>query len=87
MERVDGNAVAGLLEEVFAVETTEIRGRCAACGAIAPLGAAYAYAHPYGPGAVVRCGSCESVLAVAVQGGGRVRLGCAGLTWLEIRDG
>jgi hypothetical protein len=84
MERVDGNAVAGLLQELFAVETTEARGRCDACGAIAELGAALAYAHPLAPGSVVRCGSCEAVLAVIVSGRGRTRLGFRGLTWIEV---
>ena len=30
---LDGNAVAGLLQEVFAVEVTTATGTCAACGA------------------------------------------------------
>ena len=32
--RLDGNAVGGLLGEVFAWETTAARGTCAACGAV-----------------------------------------------------
>ena len=86
MERVDGNAVAGILDEVFAFETTEARGRCDACGAVWQLGAAHVYAHPLAPGAVVRCRACESVLVVAVRADGRIRLACVGLTWLEIAE-
>ena len=84
MERVDGNAVAGALGQFLAVECTEARGRCAACGAIAPLGAEHAYAHPLAPGSVVRCATCEAVLAVVVEAGGRTRLAFAGLTWIQV---
>jgi hypothetical protein len=85
VERLDGNAVGGVLGEVFAVELTEARGRCESCGAIAALGAAHAYVRPLAPGGVVRCAACEAVLAVVVEAGGRIRLGLRGLTWLEIR--
>jgi ribosomal protein S27E len=84
VERVDGNAVAGALGQFLAVECTEARGRCAACGAIAALGAAHAYMHPLAPGSVVRCASCEAVLAVVVEAGGRTRLAFAGLAWIEV---
>jgi Family of unknown function (DUF6510) len=35
---LDGNAVAGLLQEVFAVEMTTAVGTCARCGAAGPVG-------------------------------------------------
>lgn len=85
MQRVDGNAVAGALGEFLAVESTEALGRCSACGAIAPLGVAHVYAHSQAPGAVVRCASCEAMLAVVVETAGRTRLTFAGLTWIEVR--
>ena len=87
MERVDGNALAGALGEVFAFEVTEARGRCAACGAVAAFAQAHVYAHSLAPGAVVRCAYCEAVLAVVARPAGRTRVALTGLTWLEIPVG
>jgi hypothetical protein len=58
MRWLDGNAVAGLLVEVFGAEmTTAVRG-CASCGAQRPVGAHRAYV---GMGAVLRCPVCGDV--------------------------
>jgi hypothetical protein len=37
--RLDGNAIGGLLREVFAAEVTSAGSCCAACGASEPVGA------------------------------------------------
>jgi Family of unknown function (DUF6510) len=58
--RLDGNAVAGLLAEVFALDATSAVVRCAGCGHEDPLGAATVYANA--PGVVVRCRGCAGVL-------------------------
>ena len=84
--RLDGNAAAGILREVFVHELSVARGACAACGAIAPLGSQHLYMYPLSPGAVLRCTTCQEVLMVFVHAGGRYRLGLRGLTWLEILD-
>jgi hypothetical protein len=84
--RLDGNAAAGILQEVFAHEMSAARGACAACGTIAPLGSQHLYMYPLSPGAVLRCTICQEVLMVFVHAGGRYRLGLRGLTWLEILD-
>ncbi|MGA8015148.1 MAG: DUF6510 family protein [Candidatus Dormiibacterota bacterium] len=81
---LDGNAVAGLLADVLAPEATAMRGRCASCGSVAPVGAQSLYMHPGAPGAVLRCHTCEGVLLVLVRRQGRVRFGLPGLTWLEV---
>ena len=86
--RLDGNAAAGLLREVFVAEMTAARGACATCGAVAEMGAQHLYMSPLSPGAVLRCRACEGVLMVAVRGPGRLRLGLQGLVWLEwLEDG
>jgi len=59
-QRLDGNAVAGLLAEVFALEATTAVVRCAGCGHEDALGAATVYANA--PGVVVRCRGCTGVL-------------------------
>jgi ribosomal protein S27E len=58
--RLDGNAVAGLLTEVFSVEATTAVGRCRSCGAEGALAEAMVYMHA--PGVVMRCPSCTAVL-------------------------
>jgi hypothetical protein len=82
--RLDGNAIAGFLQELFVAEVTDARGACSACGAVGPLGAQHLYMYPLAPGAVLRCKWCESVLMVLVHAGGRVRLAVQGMTWLEM---
>ena len=48
---LDGNAVGGLLIEVFGREMTSARGCCDGCGAINPLGAVLAFTEA--PGVVL----------------------------------
>ena len=84
--RLDGNAAAGLLREVFVHEMSAARGACACCGAIAQLGSQHLYMYPLSPGAVLRCAGCQEVLMVFVHAGGRYRLGLRGLTRLEMPD-
>jgi Family of unknown function (DUF6510) len=64
MEAVDGNAIGGLLWEVFGTEMTDAASVCASCGA-ARLVAELAVYRP-ALGTVVRCRSCDSVLMVFV---------------------
>ena len=70
--RLDGNAAAGILSELFAVEMTTAEGTCAGCGATNVLAAAQLYAQA--PGTVLRCPSCTAVLMCVVQlpGGGAI---------------
>jgi hypothetical protein len=84
--RLDGNAAAGLLQEIFVHELTSARGTCASCGAVGDIGAQHLYMSPRAPGAVLRCATCEGVLMVVVQAGGRIRVGLQGLVWLEVHD-
>jgi hypothetical protein len=84
--RLDGNAAAGLLQEVFVHEFTSARGACAGCGAVGEMGAQHLYMAPRSPGAVLRCAACDGILMVVVHAGGRFRLGLQGLVWLEMQD-
>jgi hypothetical protein len=84
--RLDGNAAAGLLREVFVHELTDARGACASCGAVGEMGAQHLYMSPRSPGAVLRCSVCEGVLMVVVHAGGRFRVGVQGLIWIEMQD-
>lgn len=65
MEPVDGNAIGGLLLEVFGAEMTTATGTCGSCGAVGQVAELVVY-RP-GLGTVVRCRSCDAVLMVLVQ--------------------
>ena len=84
--RLNGNAAAGILRDLFVTDLTAARGACASCGTIAAMGAQHLYMYPLAPGAVLRCAACTGVLMVLVHGGGRYRLALTGLTWLELSD-
>ena len=58
--RLDGNAVGGLIGEVFAFEATTAEGACDNCGTVAHVGQQMAYVSEIGT--VVRCVSCDNVL-------------------------
>jgi hypothetical protein len=77
---LDGNAVAGLLQEVFAVEMTNAIGTCGACGATEPMGAAHVFR---GAGVVFRCAHCDNTLAKIVRSETRVWVGFPGMNALE----
>jgi len=83
--RLDGNACAGLLCEVFATDMTSARGACAGCGAVGEIGGQHLYGYPGGPGAVLRCCACESLLLVLVHTRQGYRLGMPGIVWIEGR--
>jgi uncharacterized protein DUF6510 len=78
---VDGNALGGLLIEVFGREMTDALGCCVSCGAVNEVGALFVYRS--GPGDVVRCPGCTSVLLVATPGPDRPRVYFSSLRWLQ----
>jgi hypothetical protein len=80
--RLDGNAAAGVLREVFSVEVTAAVGTCAGCGAADAIGAVHVYKTA---GMVLRCAQCDTVLMSIVDGGSRVWISLRGLQSLEIR--
>jgi ribosomal protein S27E len=68
--RLDGNAAAGVLTEVLALDPTTAMVTCAHCGAEAALGGHLVYADA--PAMVVRCPGCmQVVLRCASDGAGR----------------
>jgi hypothetical protein len=78
---LDGNAVAGLLQEVFAVEMTTAIGTCARCGTPGPVGAVHVYR---GAGIVLRCPHCGNTLAKIVKSDTRVWIDFSGIRSLEV---
>jgi NAD-dependent SIR2 family protein deacetylase len=80
--KLDGNAAAGILQEIFPFEMTLAQATCTGCGATNVVGALAAYMH--GMGTVVRCPSCESVLIRVAQVKGRYWLDMQGVRVLQI---
>jgi hypothetical protein len=61
---LDGNAIAGLLDEVFGAEMTTARHGCRSCHTDSALGAHRAYR---GAGVVLRCPACgDLALKIAI---------------------
>lgn len=75
MDALDGNAIGGLLHEVFGREMTHTMGRCATCGKIAPVAETVVYLQA--PGIVVRCRTCTSVMMVFVR---RAEMNCVDMS-------
>jgi hypothetical protein len=80
--RVDGNALAGELSEVFSQDVTVARVACGGCGAVEQLGADHAYIQA--PWMVLRCYHCDNVLLVIVRAGVRLRVSLAGSRWIDL---
>ena len=58
--RLDGNAAAGLLSELFACDLTTAHATCVGCGSTDSVGALHMYAQAMG--AVLRCPGCQCVV-------------------------
>jgi Zn finger protein HypA/HybF involved in hydrogenase expression len=78
---LDGNAVAGMLGEVFAAEMTTATGTCGNCGESVAVGAMHVFR---GAGTVLRCPNCDNVMAKIVEGGTRMWMNFGGMQALEI---
>jgi hypothetical protein len=71
--KLDGNAVGGIMLELFGIEATAMPCVCAGCGAREEVARLDVYT---GAGIVIRCCHCEGVMIRIVQGSGR--------TWLDL---
>lgn len=79
---VDGNAVAGLLQEIFAGEMTAAPTECAHCGNRGEIGTLLAFTQA--PGAVLRCPVCEGVMLRIVQTPDSIYLDARGAVYLRL---
>ena len=78
---LDGNAAAGELSKVFAMDITAALGKCKHCGATRRFAEAHLYMEC--PGIVARCCVCERVLLRVVSARRGVFLDVRGLTYLR----
>lgn len=80
--RLDANAAAGPLTELFTVDLTVAVATCAGCANSAPLAAHFLYADA--PALVVRCPNCAAVVLRYASNGHRLRLDMAGIRLLTV---
>src|SRR5205823_14988644 len=62
---LDGNALAGPLSELFAVDVTVATSRCVGCGLTGPIAELRVYTRA--PGLVARCPGCDHVILRLVR--------------------
>jgi hypothetical protein len=77
VEALDGNAIGGLLLDVFGTEMTAATSTCITCGAVRPIAELVVYRRA--PGTVVRCRICGSVVMVFIR---RPSMTCVDLSGL-----
>jgi len=82
---LDGNAAAGILHDVFSAEMTASPTECANCGKRGELGTLLAFLH--GPGVVLRCPVCRSVVLRVVETPRAVYLDARGAVYLRLEKG
>ena len=80
--KVDGNAIAGDLAEIFAVDLTTAVATCAGCGHPSVVAAL----RVWGPaaGLVARCPSCDDVILRLVRAPDRAWLDLRGAVTLQL---
>jgi len=79
---LDGNAIGGLLLELFGSDLTAAPCSCDHCGARDEIARLEVYVQC--PGVVVRCRSCGGVVITIVQGPTRTWVDLRGLGGLEL---
>jgi hypothetical protein len=83
--RLDGNAAAGALRELFARDVTAGMATCAGCGEARPVGALLDYGSPLG--VVLRCPACDHVVLRLTVVGGWLRMDPSGMAMLALPMG
>jgi len=82
--RLDGNAAAGTLGEVFSFEVSMAQYACGGCGKTGRLGGAMVY-EVRALGVVVRCPGCDNALIRLAHNRGRYFLDLRGTHYLAPR--
>ena len=80
--KLDGNAIGGLLMDIFGTDLTASIGVCATCGAVGHMAAVDVYVHA--PGVVGRCRTCGSVMIRIVRSETKTWLDLSGTRSIEI---
>jgi hypothetical protein len=81
---LDGNAAAGVLQEIFGAEMTAAATECTYCGNEGEVGALLAFTQ--GPGVILCCPACERVMIRVVQTPVATYLDARGAAYLQINN-
>jgi hypothetical protein len=79
---LDGNALGGLLYELFGTEMTVAPTECASCGRKGEMGSLWAFTAS--PGYVLRCPSCQNIVLRMVVTPDRVYVDARGAAYVCI---
>ena len=79
---VDGNAVAGMMQEMFGTDMTATPAECANCGAVSEMGQLKTFTHA--PGTVMRCPACGQVMMSIVETPEAMHLDVRGISKMVI---
>ncbi len=79
---LDGNALGGLLNEIFSMEMTTVPAQCNHCGTQGELGSLRAFMH--GSDAVLRCPFCDGIIMRIVKAPEAIYLDMRGATYLRL---
>ena len=80
---LDGNAAAGILNEIFALEVTANPVECAGCGREGEIGGLLAFTQA--PGIILRCPTCENIILRVVQTPEAFYLDFRGAVYLQLK--
>jgi hypothetical protein len=79
---LDGNAIGGVLQELFGAEMTMAVGVCGSCGTSGYVASIKVYMHA--PGIVGRCSHCDAVMLRIVRSETRTWLDLSGTRSIEL---
>jgi hypothetical protein len=79
---LDGNAAAGALRQLFAIDLVSALSTCRHCGNTTPLGTHLLYADA--PALVLRCPGCAGVVLRCGEAAGQLLIDFGGTTLLKI---
>ena len=79
---LDGNALAGMLHEVFGAEMTIAQVECASCGRIGELGTLRVF--NASPGYVLCCPACQKIVIRMIVTSDKIFLDARGTACLHI---
>jgi hypothetical protein len=79
---LDGNAAAGELSKIFAIDVTGAESQCANCGAKRRFAETHLYVQA--PGLVARCPVCQYILLRLANVRGRIFLDMRGMTYFSL---
>jgi hypothetical protein len=80
---LDGNAIAGLLSEIFGTEITTNPAECVHCGTVSVVGRMLAFGQEMGT--VLRCPGCQNVMIRVVETPTALWLDMQGVSYLQLK--